>query len=133
MMRTLPLQRTPCEKARVLLQSCEEIVKCALQDARLRAVAHGAASEEAAVRPSALGADDLLPLTVYVLIRSRAATLPAELAFIVDYLPEGYQHGSLGYALASVQCACRVALDLSWEHSLIAPLGDDAGRDALAE
>ena len=46
----------------------------------------------------ALGADDLLPLTVYVVIRSRATRFPP--SSHTSRAPAGWQqHGSLGYAL----------------------------------
>ncbi|KAL1525008.1 hypothetical protein AB1Y20_019884 [Prymnesium parvum] len=133
-LRTLPLHRTPCEKARVLLEVCEEIVRSTLSDARLRAVADGVDTREAETQQSALCADELLPLLVYVIIRSRMTTIPAELAYIRALLPEIYQHGSLGYALASFQCACRVALDLDWScEKLIAPIEVDADHETIVE
>ena len=123
-------------RSQVLLETCEETVKCAQRELTLRAASAplcdeegssgggrggGGAAAQGASRPSPLGADDLLPLLVFVVVRSRVASLPAELAYIADYLPLADQHGQLGYAVTSMQCACRVALELNWcNDSLIA-------------
>jgi hypothetical protein len=112
----------------VLLEACEEVIKCATRALSLRAAGTGKASKGAA-----MGADDLLPLLVYVVTRSRVTSLPAELAFICDFLPAGQQHGKEGYALVSLQCACRVAQDLNWtSDSLLRPeaMGEGAGAAA---
>ena len=112
----------------VLLEACEEVIKCATRALSLRAVGTGKASKGAA-----MGADDLLPLLVYVVTRSRVTSLPAELAFICDFLPAGQQHGKEGYALVSLQCACRVAQDLNWtSDSLLRSeaMGEGAGAAA---
>jgi len=99
----------------VLLQTCEEIVRGVHNAAELKAASTASGMGADGQRPAALGADDLLPLSVYVVIRSRMSALPGELLYIASFLPDGHQHGSLGYALTSLQCACRVALDLRWD------------------
>jgi len=122
LLRTLTFYRSPEEKAKTLLEACEEVIKCATRALSLRAAGSLKASSSAA----AMGADDLLPLLVYTVARSRVTSLPAELAFICDFLPPGQQHGKEGYALVSLQCACRVAQDLDWtSDSLLRP---QAGR-----
>ena len=136
LLRTIAAYRTPSEKAKVLLDACEEVVKIATRALTLSAAAKAAATAAAAAvrsdggardgpAPSALGADDLLPLVVYVLVRSRVTALPAELAFVSDFLPGHVLHGKEGYALVSLQCACRVCQELTWESTgglLKAPL-----------
>lgn len=113
LLRTISFYRTPNDKAKVLLEACEEVVKCATRALRLHA---SAASPGHA---TALGADDLLPLVVYVLVRSGIYSLPAELAYVADFLGENRIHGKEGYALVSLQCACRVAGDLAWGRGLL--------------
>ena len=126
LLRTLTFSRTPEDKAKVLLDACEEVIKCATLALRLHAAGTAKAASAAA---AALGADDLLPLLVYTVTRSRVTSLPAELAFVCDFLPPGQQHGKEGYALVSLQCACRVAQDLNWaSDSLLRPEAVRAGQ-----
>ena len=58
-----------------------------------RALELHAATAASTGRPPTLGAEELLPLVAYVLVRSRTAILPAELAFVADFLPEGMANG----------------------------------------
>ena len=125
LLRTISFYRTPSDKAKVLLEACEEVVKCATRALRLRASALAPAARSLAA-PSSLGADDLLPLVVYVVVRSGIYSLPAELAYVCDFLRAGLIHGQEGYALVSLQCACRVAGDLAWGVGLL----HDAQRPA---
>ena len=138
LLRTITFYRTPAEKARVLLEACEEVVKCASRARKLRAAAKHAGSGGGGGGGggggSSLGADDLLPLLVYMVIRARVASLPAELAFVADFLPEGLQHGKEGYALVSLQCACRAALDeLAWGEGLLGARPDAPSSDARSD
>ena len=89
---------------------------------QLRTGSHAAGSEG-----GALGADDLLPLVVYVVIKAKAASLPAELAYVADFLAEGQVHGRQGYALVSLQCACRVASELEWGEELLRAAPPEGG------
>lgn len=127
LLHTISFYRTPFEKAKVLLEACEEVVKCATRafdlakaSARARA-ADDLASPEAGGAHSALCADNLLPLFIYVVVRSGVYSLPAELAYVQDFLGEGLAHGQLGYALVSLQCACHYAQELSWGQGLLQP------------
>ena len=115
LLRTISFYRTPYEKANVMLEACEEVVKCATRALSLCSV--GLAGHKGG--PPKLGADDLLPLMVYVLLRSGIYSLPAELQYVSDFLHEGLHHGKEGYALVSMQCACRVAADLTWGVGLL--------------
>ena len=123
LLRTITFYRTPAEKANVLLQACEEVVKCAARALSLASAASsdggGGSGSHGPSSPAALGADDLLPLMVYVIVRSRVSSLPAELALVSDFLPAGQLHGREGYALVSLQCATRVACELTWSASLV--------------
>ena len=48
-----------------------------------------------------------------------------------DFLPEGLHHGKEGYALVSLQCACRVALgELAWGEGLLGPRPGGGVNDA---
>ena len=115
LLRTLGHYRTPAEKASILREACEEVVKDASRSASLDAAARSTTTS------CGLGADDLLPLLVYVLVRSRCSSLPAELAFVCDFLPPAHLHGRDGYALVSLQCAVRVARELRPGDPLLTP------------
>ena len=121
LLRTISFYRTPSEKAQVLLEACEEIVKCATRARKLSQSSQigGANGGGGGGSSTALGADDLLPLVVYVVLRSKVASLPAELSFVAEFLGSGLQYGREGYALVSLQCANRVALEVSWGCGLL--------------
>ena len=116
LLRTISFYRTPSDKAKVMLEACEEVVKCATRALSLRSAGLGG---HAHGRPSKLGADDLLPLVVYVLVRSGIYNIPAELQYVSDFLHDALHYGKEGYALVSMQCACRVAADLAWGTGLL--------------
>ena len=111
LLRTLTLYRTAREKARVLLQTLEVVVKCAQRALDLATSGTGATEWPSVL----LGAEDLLPLVVYVLVRSGVERLPAELAFVADFLPQSMQFGKEGYALTTLQCANHVACELPYD------------------
>ena len=50
---------------------------------------------------------------------------------IWQFLDERLQHGKEGYALVSLQCACRVVQELAWGEGMLrgasAPADDDVG------
>jgi hypothetical protein len=54
-----------------------------------------------------------------VLVRSRIYSIPAEIHYAADFLGEALHLGKEGYALVSLQCACRVAVDLQWGDGLL--------------
>ena len=103
----------------MLALSCEEVVKSAQRALELHSASTGAEPPTLM-----LGAEDLLPLMVYVVVRSRMSLLPAELAFIAEFLPPAMLYGQEGYALTTMQCACHVALELR-DARLGLTIGDD--------
>ncbi|XP_053304939.1 VPS9 domain-containing protein 1 [Spea bombifrons] len=54
---------------------------------------------------SAIGADYLLPILVYVVLRSRMSRLLSECAALEEFIHEGYLVGEEGYCLTSLQSA----------------------------
>jgi hypothetical protein len=152
LLHTISFYRTPAEKAKVLLEACEEVVKCATRAMQLHAAAAAAATAAASTgggggggeagnvgKPpppsrgggaSSLSADNLLPLFIYVVVRSGVYSLPAELAYVADFLGEGLVHGQVGYALVSLQCACTYAQELEWGVGLLHPMPDPDGTSS---
>jgi hypothetical protein len=108
-LRTLLHARTVREKASVLLHVCELVASAAQHSASMQLAREGGRGA-CGGRPPALGAEDLLPIMVYVVLRSRAAVLPAELELISELMPAELAFGCEGYALTTMQCACHVLL-----------------------
>ena len=99
LLRTLGHCRTPAEKASIFREACEEVVKDASRSASLDAAGRSTTTS------CGLGADDLLPPR----LRPRAIallSLPAELAFVCDFLPPAHLHGRDGYARARCSAPC---------------------------
>lgn len=61
--------------------------------------------QEAALSPPAIGADDLLPILAFVVLRSQLPQLISECAALEEFIHEGYLMGEEGYCLTSVQTA----------------------------
>lgn len=108
-LRTLLHARTVREKASVLLHVCELVASAAQHSALMQLAREGGRGAYEDGSP-ALGAEDLLPIMVYVVLRSRAAVLPAELELVSELMPAELAFGREGYALTTMQCACHVLL-----------------------
>ena len=61
----------------------------------MRAQVEGTAEE--------IGADELLPLFIFVLVRARVPSLYSQARFISDFLPKHYTLGRHGYSLFTLQ------------------------------
>ncbi|XP_053555337.1 VPS9 domain-containing protein 1 [Bombina bombina] len=91
-LKLLPLQRSPQRKMECIVRSLRVICECA---------------GEYCDKPgtSAIGADDLLPILAFVVLRSHLSELLYECAALEEFLHEGYLIGEEGYCLTSVQSA----------------------------
>jgi hypothetical protein len=125
-LRTLLHARTVREKAAVLLHACELVASAAQHSASMQIAREGGLNARG-VRPPVLGAEDLLPIMVYVVLRSRAAVLPAELELISELMPAELAFGREGYALTTMQCACHVLLRTSFCEGIRAGWEDEGG------
>ncbi|EOD17169.1 hypothetical protein EMIHUDRAFT_631900, partial [Emiliania huxleyi CCMP1516] len=115
--------------ARVLLEVCEEVASGAQHSASLHEAASGGGSDGERGAPC-LGAEDLLPITVYVVLRSRVAVLPSELELVAELLPSELAGGREGYALTTMQCACHVLLRTPFSQGLLEACGAEAEAGA---
>nr|XP_032823462.1 VPS9 domain-containing protein 1 [Petromyzon marinus] len=61
--------------------------------------------QEAGLSPPSIGADDLLPILAFVVLRSQLPQLISECAALEEFIHEGYLMGEEGYCLTSVQTA----------------------------
>ena len=66
-------------------------------------------------------------------LRSGVYSLPAELAYVQDFLGEGLAYGQQGYALVSLQCACHYAQQLAWGQGLLQPKPEREPPDGHAD
>uniref|UniRef100_UPI00398F0E7B VPS9 domain-containing protein 1 n=1 Tax=Pristiophorus japonicus TaxID=55135 RepID=UPI00398F0E7B len=64
---------------------------------------------------SAIGADDLLPILSYVVLKSNLTQLVSECAALEEFIHEGYLIGEEGYCLTSMQSALLYVESLSKE------------------
>ncbi|CAN2389406.1 Vacuolar sorting protein 9 (VPS9) domain [Pristimantis euphronides] len=88
----LPRQRTPQRKLECIVRTLRVICEC---------------TEEYCPTPgtAAIGADDLLPILAFVVLKSRMSHLLSECAALEEFIHEGYLIGEEGYCLTSLQSA----------------------------
>lgn len=98
----LVLESCPQKKLECIVRVLRVICACAEDYCR----AHEAAPE---ARPllgaTAIGADDLLPILSFVVLRSGLPQLVSECAALEEFIHEGYLIGEEGYCLTSLQSA----------------------------
>ncbi|XP_066440135.1 VPS9 domain-containing protein 1 isoform X2 [Eleutherodactylus coqui] len=88
----LPRQRTPQRKLESIVRTLRVICEC---------------TEEYCPTPgtAAIGADDLLPILAFVVLKSRMSHLLSECAALEEFIHDGYLIGEEGYCLTSLQSA----------------------------
>ncbi|XP_069822169.1 VPS9 domain-containing protein 1 [Dendropsophus ebraccatus] len=88
----LPHQRTPQRKLECIVRTLRVICEC---------------TEEYCPTPgtAAIGADDLLPILAFVVLKSHMSHLLSECAALEEFIHEGYLIGEEGYCLTSLQSA----------------------------
>jgi hypothetical protein len=98
-------EKCPAEKVKILILSQQEICNCI-------AVFWG---DKIAKDKLLVGADDLVALLAYCIIKSNIQNLASEIAFIEDNLTEDSLKRGEGYALATIQQASEYVLSLQWD------------------
>uniref|UniRef100_A0A452GQ30 VPS9 domain-containing protein n=1 Tax=Gopherus agassizii TaxID=38772 RepID=A0A452GQ30_9SAUR len=94
----------------ILLESCpQRKLECIVRALRVicECAEEYCAARESRPQPAsaAIGADDLLPILAYVVLKSNLPQLVAECAALEEFIHEGYLIGEEGYCLTSLQSA----------------------------
>nr|XP_044997729.1 VPS9 domain-containing protein 1 isoform X2 [Jaculus jaculus] len=98
----LVLESCPQKKLECIVRTLRVICICAEDYCR----AHEARPEAGPQPPvAAIGADDLLPILSFVVLRSGLPQLVSECAALEEFIHEGYLIGEEGYCLTSLQSA----------------------------
>uniref|UniRef100_A0A8D0GN41 VPS9 domain containing 1 n=1 Tax=Sphenodon punctatus TaxID=8508 RepID=A0A8D0GN41_SPHPU len=94
----IPLESCPQKKLECIVRALRLICVCAEEYCGAR---------EGRLQPpsSAIGADDLLPILSYVVLKSSLPQLVSECAALEEFIHEGYLIGEEGYCLTSLQSA----------------------------
>ncbi|XP_043839669.1 VPS9 domain-containing protein 1 isoform X2 [Dromiciops gliroides] len=92
------LESCPQKKLECIVRALRKICECAEEYCR---------AKESRLQPSmmAIGADDLLPILSYVVLKSNLPQLVSECAALEEFIHEGYLIGEEGYCLTSLQSA----------------------------
>ncbi|XP_064375905.1 VPS9 domain-containing protein 1 [Dromaius novaehollandiae] len=97
-LRLIPLETCPQRKLECIVRALRVICECAEEYC-------GARDSRPPAAAAAIGADDLLPILSYVVLRSGLPQLAAECAALEEFIHEGYLIGEEGYCLTSLQSA----------------------------
>ncbi|XP_027702060.1 VPS9 domain-containing protein 1 [Vombatus ursinus] len=94
----MALESCPQKKLECIVRALRIICECAEEYCGAR---------ESRLQPStmAIGADDLLPILSYVVLKSNLPQLVSECAALEEFIHEGYLIGEEGYCLTSLQSA----------------------------
>ncbi|XP_042653577.1 VPS9 domain-containing protein 1 [Tyto alba] len=95
-LRLIPLETCPRRKLECIVRALRGICECAEEYCGPRDGRSPAA---------AIGADDLLPILSYVVLRTGLPQLLSECAALEEFIHEGYLIGEEGYCLTSLQSA----------------------------
>ncbi|XP_062442813.1 VPS9 domain-containing protein 1, partial [Rhea pennata] len=95
-LRLIPLETCPQRKLECIVRALRVICECAEEYCGAR---------DARPPAAAIGADDLLPILSYVVLRSGLPQLVSECAALEEFIHEGYLIGEEGYCLTSLQSA----------------------------
>ncbi|XP_077610260.1 VPS9 domain-containing protein 1 isoform X3 [Crocuta crocuta] len=98
----LVLESCPQKKLECIVRVLRVICACAEDYYRAREAASEARPQLGA---AAIGADDLLPILSFVVLRSGLPQLVSECAALEEFIHEGYLIGEEGYCLTSLQSA----------------------------
>ncbi|XP_030060474.1 VPS9 domain-containing protein 1 [Microcaecilia unicolor] len=97
-LRLLTLEQCPQKKLECIVKTLRVICECAEEYSN---------TEESKTQPgsAAIGADDLLPILSYIVLRSDLPQLVSECTALEEFIHEGYLIGEEGYCLTSLQSA----------------------------
>ncbi|XP_054696554.1 VPS9 domain-containing protein 1 isoform X2 [Grus americana] len=96
-LRLIPLETCPRRKLECIVRALRGICECAEE--------YCGARDGRTPTSAAIGADDLLPILSYVVLRTGLPQLLAECAALEEFIHEGYLIGEEGYCLTSLQSA----------------------------
>uniref|UniRef100_A0A2K6GD23 VPS9 domain containing 1 n=1 Tax=Propithecus coquereli TaxID=379532 RepID=A0A2K6GD23_PROCO len=99
----LVLESCPQKKLECIVRALRVICVCAEDYCHAQEVASEAGLQPVAA--AAIGADDLLPILSFVVLRSGLPQLVSECAALEEFIHEGYLIGEEGYCLTSLQSA----------------------------
>ncbi|XP_069320900.1 VPS9 domain-containing protein 1 isoform X2 [Eulemur rufifrons] len=99
----LVLETCPQKKLECIVRALRVICVCAEDYCHAHEVASEAGPQPVAA--AAIGADDLLPILSFVVLRSGLPQLVSECAALEEFIHEGYLIGEEGYCLTSLQSA----------------------------
>ncbi|XP_045389827.1 VPS9 domain-containing protein 1 isoform X2 [Lemur catta] len=99
----LVLESCPQKKLECIVRALRVICVCAEDYCHAHEVASVAGPQPVAA--AAIGADDLLPILSFVVLRSGLPQLVSECAALEEFIHEGYLIGEEGYCLTSLQSA----------------------------
>lgn len=105
--RAIPRISSPDGKLRCFAEACTEVARCV---------------ERASGVETAPGADELIPLMAYVLIRARVPHIASDLALVEACIPADQLLGSHGYCLATLHAAVHLISSLRWACPLLSPI-----------
>ncbi|XP_065497165.1 VPS9 domain-containing protein 1 [Caloenas nicobarica] len=96
-LRLIPLETCPRRKLECIVRALRSICECAEE--------YCGAGDGRGPASAAIGADDLLPILSYVVLRTGLPQLLCECAAMEEFIHEGYLIGEEGYCLTSLQSA----------------------------
>lgn len=98
--REVPNTTSPLHKLNTLVGLGEQITKCIREHYLGQGMSEGEAAEI-----SCLGADDMIPVCIYVVTRSNVTNLLAEINCLEEIVPDKYLLGAEGYFLMTIRAA----------------------------
>ena len=106
---------SPLCKLECLVNLCKTVCTCVDEIKRANAADDAVASAAAAASPGSIGADDLLPILSFAILRSNMPQLASESRAMSEFIHESYQMGEEGYCLISIQTAIGYLMRLDEE------------------
>lgn len=110
--RSLSSLSSPIDKLSCVVSVAKAICAC-VDRARATDASSGNASagpSNSSPSPVVIGADDLLLLFTYLLLRGQLPSLLSELAFLSDFIPDHQRCSMYGYYVATTQAAAELLL-----------------------
>lgn len=114
-LRQMTVLRMPADKVNCVLK-CASILFRSLNLARVNTEAPNSSGSSGNIDPlSAPGADDFLPVLIYVVIKSNIPKLYSNCEFIQNYLSSSQQRSQSGYFFISLRSALEFIINMEPE------------------
>ena len=112
-----PLSKLEClvDMCKVVCHCVDDIKKCNAASAGETGAGSTASASPASASAGSIGADDLLPILSFAILRSRLPQLASESRAMSEFIHESYQMGEEGYCLISMQTAIGYLMRLDEE------------------